>query len=327
VALNFHLEFPIPPSEKKINYDQKILLLGSCFAENFGERMARYKFDVNINPHGILYNPDSLSQAITRYIDNDPIEKSELFFANDCWNSWEHHSRFSDPDKQKCIDEINNNISNAHDQIENADWLFITFGSAFSYSIKNSDQVVGNCHKLPQKEFVKSLLTVDSIVKDYNTLIKKLHDLNSKLKIVFTVSPVRYIRDGVVENNLSKSILINAVHEIVKQNSSMFYFPAYELIIDDLRDYRFYKQDLVHPNELAIDYVFEKLKDVFFSPQTNALFDKINDIVTAKEHRPFNELSEEHKKFRSAYLKRCEELQKEFSFLNLKEEIEYFGRK
>jgi hypothetical protein len=286
--------------------------------------MLRYKFDVGINPHGILYNPDSLAKAFNRYINNDLMQESELFFANDCWNSWEHHSKFSDPDKQKCLTEINSNITKAHQFLKEAEWLFITFGSAYSYSLNSSDRTVGNCHKIPQKEFTKSLLSVGSIVKEYNSLVKKFQNLNSKLNIVFTVSPVRYVRDGVVENNLSKSIVINAVHEIIKQNTNAFYFPAYELVIDDLRDYRFYKQDLVHPNEQAIDYVFEKLKDVYFSEQTNILFDKIKDLVAAKEHRPFNESTEDHKKFRSTYLKRCESLQKEFSFLDLKNEIKFF---
>jgi hypothetical protein len=324
--MNFHLQFPIPSSEKKISYDQKIVLAGSCFAENIGVKMLRYKFDININPHGILYNPDSLAKAFYRYINNDLMQENELFFANDCWNSWEHHSRFSDPDKQKCLAEINNNITKAHQFLKETEWLFITFGSAYSYSLNSSDKTVGNCHKIPQKEFAKSLLSVESILKEYSSVIKELQNLNPKIKIVFTVSPVRYIRDGIVENNLSKSILINAVHEIIKQNSNTFYFPAYELVIDDLRDYRFYKQDLVHPNEQAIDYVFEKMKNVFFSDETNILFDKIKDVIAAKEHRPFNESTEEHAKFRSTYLKRCESLQKEFPFLDLKDELKYFGR-
>jgi hypothetical protein len=322
--MNFHLQFPITPSEKKINYEQKIMFTGSCFSENIGEKMLRYKFDAAINPHGILYNPKSIAKAITRYVNNDLIREEELFFANDCWNSWEHHSRFSNPDKQSCIAEINNNITSSYNFLKEAEWLFITLGSAYSYSKKDLNETIGNCHKVPQKEFTKSLLTIESIVEEYNFLIQKLHNFNPKINIVFTVSPVRYIRDGVVENNLSKSILINAVHEIVKQNSNAFYFPAYELVIDDLRDYRFYKEDLVHPNEQAIEYVFEKMKNVFFCDEANILFDKIDDLVTAKEHRPFNELTDEHKKFKSVYFKRTELLQKEFPFVNLKEELDYF---
>jgi len=299
--------------------------MGSCFAENIGEIVQQYKFNVSINPHGVLYNPASIALALRRYVNNKPIQENDLFFANECWNSWEHHSRFSNSDKQNCITEINKNVSSAHDFLKQAEWLFITFGSAFVYKLTETNQLVGNCHKIPQKEFTKSLLTVVEIIEDYQTLISGLKKINNKLKIVFTVSPVRYVRDGVVENNLSKARLIEAVHDIEKQNDNVHYFPAYELVIDDLRDYRFYKTDLVHPNNQAIEYVFEKLKDVVFDEETKILFEKIKDIISAKVHRPFNARTESYRKFKTLFLQRCTQLQKQYPFLNLSDEVKFFS--
>jgi lysophospholipase L1-like esterase len=320
--MNFHLTFPIPPFEQKINYTDKILFIGSCFTENIGEIMNRYKFNVKINPNGVLYNPSSMAVALRSYIYNNQIEEKELFYANECWNSWKHHSRFSNTDKQNCLVSINKSISSAHDFIKQGDWLFITFGSAFLFKRNDTDEPVANCHKVPQKEFTKQMLTVSEIVADYKMLIQELKALNRNLKIIFTISPVRHIREGVVENNRSKARLIEAVHELIKQDDNSFYFPAYELIMDDLRDYRFYNSDLIHPNEQAIFYVFEKLMNTIFNDNTKQIFEKIKDIITAKQHRPFNIETESYQKFKASYLERCKQLEKEYPFLNLKNEVE-----
>ena|SRR6218665_952275 len=321
--MNFHLQFQIPPFENKISYSHKMLFIGSCFAENVAEKMQKYKFDVNINPHGVLYNPASIAVALRSYVFNWQTDESELFYADELWNSWQHHSRFSNPDKAACLKQINERISAAHDFIKKAEWLFITFGSAFTYTHIAENKAVANCHKMPQKEFTKSLQSVTEIVHEYNALLAELKKINPSLIIVFTVSPVRYVRDGIVENNVSKGILLQAVHELTKNNSAI-YFPAYELVIDDLRDYRFYNSDLVHPNEQAIDYVFEKLKAAAFDESAHQLLEKIKELIAAKQHRPFNEDTEQHKKFKAAYLERCKRLQNEFPFLDLVEELNYF---
>lgn len=317
--MKFHLTFPITPFEQKINYAHAFLFAGSCFTENIGETMQQYKFNVKINPHGVLYNPASITVALRRYIENKPMLENELFYANECWNSWEHHSRFSNTDKQTCLTSINKGISSAHDFIKNTDWLFITFGSAFLYKLNSTGELVGNCHKVPQKEFTKQLLSSAEIIADYKKIIQQLKALNSKIKIIFTVSPVRHISEGVVENNRSKARLIEAVHELTQQQDNTFYFPAYELVIDDLRDYRFYKTDLVHPNEQAITYVFEKLMTTVFDDETKQLYEKIKDIVTARQHRPFNTNTEAYHKFKAVITERCSQLQKEYPFLNLEE--------
>ena len=322
--MDFHLSFPITPFQQKINYSQKVLFLGSCFAENIGETMQQFKFNAQINPHGILYNPLSIGIALRRYIDNRAMQENELFFSNECWNSWEHHSRFSNPDKQSCLTEINKSIFRASEFLKNADWLFITFGSSFVYKHNETEQLVSNRHKISQKEFSKQLLTGDEIIADYKRIFQQLKKINNKLKIVFTVSPLRYIRDGVVENNLSKARLIESIHQLVKDCDNAFYFPAYELVIDDLRDYRFYKKDMVHPNEQAISYVFEKLMDTAFDEETKLLFEKIKDIITAKQHRPFYTNIDAYQQFKVNFLQRSKQLQKEYPFLNLQDELNAF---
>ena len=323
--MNFHLQFPVHPFKEKLKYPDKILFIGSCFAENIGDIFQQYKFKTLINPHGILYNPLSIAVAIQRYIKNKPVAEEELFLSNECWSSWEHHSCFSGPDKKQLLSDINKNISLAHEQIKSSEWLFITFGSAFIYTLKESNQLVGNCHKLPQAKFTKHLLVIDKIVEEYNLLINQLKEINPRLKIVFTISPVRYTRDGVVENNRSKARLTEAAHRLVEENVNAFYFPAYELVIDDLRDYRFYKEDLVHPNQLAITYVFEKLADALFNEETKQIFGKIKDIITAQQHKPFNQDTIAHRKFKTVYFERCQLLQNEYSFLDFTNEISFFN--
>jgi hypothetical protein len=323
--MNFHLQFPIKPFSEKINYKQKMLFVGSCFAENIGELMQEQKYNAMLNPHGILYNPISLSHAINSYIENKKQNENDLFFASELWNSWEHHSRYSNSNKQDCLNGINTEIQQAHVQLKNAEWLFVTFGSAYVYKHVERGAYVGNCHKIAQKYFEKKLLSADEIVKEYTKLLERLKKNNPSLKIIFTVSPVRYIRDGMVENNLSKAHLLSAVHELVNKHSNCFYFPAYELVMDDLRDYRFYKSDLVHPNEQAIEYVFEKFRESIFDDETNLLYAEIKNIINAKKHRPVNEQAEAHKKFKSNILTICAHLSKEHPYIDFTDELLFFS--
>ena len=295
--------------------------MGSCFSENIGELLLQNKFNSLLNPNGILYNPSSIAIALRRYISNNLLKDSDLFYANECWNSWEHHSRYSHIEKLNCLGTINTEISKAHSFLKNTDWLFITFGSAFVY--KRNNALVGNCHKQPHKEFSKELLETREIVNEYRKLISDLKTFNPNLKFVFTVSPVRYIRDGIVENNLSKARLIDAVHQL--KNDAAFYFPAYELVIDDLRDYRFYKEDMVHPNEQAVKYVFDKFRNSFFDESTDSLFERINEILLAKKHKPFNADSTSHKKFKNNFLQRIQSIQTQHPFLDLRAEQTYFS--
>ena len=321
--MNFHLEFTPKPFDIKINHQHNLLLIGSCFTEQIGGKLSNHKFSVLDNPNGILFNPNSITKSITSYIDNKQYTTTDLFYQNECWNSWEHHSRFSHPDAKECLRIINESQTKAHTFLKKADWLLITLGSAFVYELDNN-AIVANCHKVPTDKFNKRLLPVDEVFNDLQMMIEKAVAFNPALKIIFTISPVRHLRDGFVENNHSKATLINALHQLVDKNNNCFYFPAYELIIDDLRDYRFYAEDMVHPNYAATNYVWEKFVATCIDEPSQLLMKEIAVIVVAKNHKPFNPTSEQHKKFLQTNLEKVKKLQLQFSYLNLEEEEDYF---
>ncbi|MEO6550198.1 MAG: GSCFA domain-containing protein [Ferruginibacter sp.] len=322
--MNFHLEFTPKPFSTNILHQDKLFLLGSCFTENIGSKLKQHKFKLVENPNGILFNPISISKSINSYIGNKIYTDADLFYQNEVWNSWEHHSRFSHPDQQKSLDSINQSQSLAHQFVLEADWLLITVGSAFVYELQSGD-VVANCHKVPTDKFTKKLLTVDEVTRAFKQMLDNLLVINPSAKVIFTISPVRHLRDGFVENNRSKSTLVQAVHEVIACfNANTFYFPAYELVIDDLRDYRFYTEDMVHPNHAATNYVWEKFIATCISESTQKLMKEINIINAARLHKPFHPASEQHKKFLQTNLDKVDHLLKQFPYLDFEEEIAYF---
>jgi len=321
--MDFHLEFSPKPFDKKINHQHHLLLVGSCFTEQIGTKLSSHKFSVLDNPNGILFNPVSITRSITSYLVNKQYTASDLFYQNESWNSWEHHSRFSNPDVDQCLAGINESQNKAHTFLKKADWLLITLGSAFVYELENKT-VVANCHKLPTDKFNKRLLSIEETVTDLQQMIEKVFAFNPELKIIFTISPVRHLRDGFVENNRSKATLINAMHELVDKNNNCFYFPAYELIIDDLRDYRFFAEDMVHPNYAATNYVWEKFIATCIDDQSQHLMKEIAVIVAAKNHKPFNPTSEQHKKFMLKNWEKVKRLQEQYPYINFGEEAAFF---
>jgi hypothetical protein len=332
--MDFRLEFTPKPFDIKINHQQNLLLIGSCFTEQIGTKLANHKFTVLDNPNGILFNPSSITKSVSSYIINKQYTESDLFYQNECWNSWEHHSRFSHPDKKTCLAFINESQSNANTFLKNAGWLLITLGSAFVYETSpltplqeergNAKIVVANCHKVPTDKFVKRLLSAGEIFDGLQKMIEKAVVFNPQLKIIFTISPVRHLRDGFVENNRSKATLIQAVHQLVEKNDHCFYFPAYELVIDDLRDYRFFAEDMVHPNYAATNYVWEKFIAACIDEPSQQLMKEIAVIVAAKNHKPFHPTSQQHKKFLQTNLEKVKKMQQQFPYLNLAEEEDFF---
>ncbi len=322
--MDFHLEFTPKPFNVKISHQDKLLLIGSCFTEQIGAKLSNHKFSVLDNPNGILFNPVSISTSISSYINNKQYTASDLFYQNECWNSWEHHSRFSNPVMENCLTGINESQNQAHHFLKKADWLLITLGSAFVYQLE-SKEVVANCHKVPTDKFNKCLLTVDEIVAGLERTIERSLAFNPGLKIIFTISPVRHLRDGFIENNRSKSGLIQAVHQIIEQYDQCFYFPAYELVIDDLRDYRFFAEDMVHPNYAATNYVWEKFIATCIDEPSQQLMKEIAVIVAAKNHKPFNPISEQHKKFLQTNSEKVKKLQQQFPYIQLEEEAAFFS--
>ena len=321
--MEFHLEFTPKPFDTKINHQHKLLLIGSCFTEQIGNKLAHHKFRVLDNPNGILFNPISITKSVWSYINNKQYGASDLFYQNECWNSWEHHSRFSNPDQQVCVDGINASQNKAHEFLKSADWLLITLGSAFVYELEDRS-VVANCHKVPTDKFNKRLLALDEVVSVLKEMQEGLISFNPTLKIIYTISPVRHLRDGFVENNRSKATLHLAVQQLT-QLANTFYFPAYELVMDDLRDYRFYAEDMVHPNYSATNYVWKKFIATCVDEFSQELMKDINSINAAKRHKAFNPASEQHKKFLLINLERVKKLQQQFPYINFEEEINYFS--
>ena len=336
--MQFQLPIQIKSPEKQISYRDKVLLIGSCFTEHIGNSLNELKFSTLQNPNGILFDPRSVCNSLISYIENKQYRKEDLFYLNEIWNSWEHHSRFSNIIAEEVLKTINESQQQAHNFLQKADWLIITLGSSFSYRLTSEFSKVSpvggdlegagvaNCHRAPSQWFNKHLLTIDETISLLDTTYHRLKQFNPKLKIIFTISPVRHIRDGVIENNRSKARLIEAVHHIINKFPGLYYFPAYELVIDVLRDYRFFDIDMVHPNYSATEFVMEKFNESFIDEQSQQLMDEIKKIVIARKHKAFQPETNAHKVFLKTHLEKTKELQSKFSFLDLKEEIEYFNK-
>jgi hypothetical protein len=328
--MKFHYEFAVQKLNNPIAHQHKLMLVGSCFTENIGDKLRRMKFSVLENPAGILFNPVSVSQTITNCIENKLVTESDIFQYNEAWHSWDHHSRFSNFHVHDCLNSINQSTAEAHAYLKEADFLVLTLGSAWVYEL--SDKAIGNKvgsvaannHKAPADWFSKRLLTVEQTLVVLDNLLHRLFRFNPKLNIVFTISPVRHLREGVIENNRSKAVLIQAVHHLVDKFSKLYYFPAYELVIDDLRDYRFYAEDLVHPNYHATQYVWEKLIGACMTESTQALMKEIAEINLAYQHKPFNPHSQQHLQFLNNYLEKTRALSIQFPYLNFEKELAYF---
>ncbi len=332
--MDFRTVFDVKPFPQRITYGQKILLSGSCFTEHITKYLADSKFTALGNPNGILFNPISISSSIVSYIEQKTYSKEELFYFNERWNSWDHHSRFSNPEADVALQEINHSQIQSHHLLQSADWLIITLGSAFVYEWVGNDallygahrssDVVANCHKVPSDKFRKRLLMVEEVLTALDHLMHRIFIFNPKIKIIFTISPVRHLRDGLVDNNKSKAVLIQAVHHIVEKFAKLFYFPAYELVIDDLRDYRFFTEDMVHPNHTATDYVWEKFTSACIDPSAYTLMKEMQKINTAMHHRPFNVTSAAHQQFLKTNFSKVQELQLQYPQVDFSEELQYF---
>jgi hypothetical protein len=330
--MQFQLPIQIKSPEKQISYRDKILLIGSCFTEHIGNSLCELKFPTLQNPNGILFDPRSVCNSLISYIENKQYKKEDLFYLNEIWNSWEHHSRFSNINADDALKTINESQQLAYNFLKDADWLIITLGSSFSYRLTaeatlgglQNNNGVANCHRAPSQWFNKYLLTTDETISLIDATYHRLKQFNSKLKIIFTISPVRHIRDGMIENNRSKARLIEAVHHIINKFPGLYYFPAYELVIDVLRDYRFYDIDMVHPNYPATEFVMEKFKEGFIDEQSQQLMEEIKKIVIARKHKAFQPETNAHKTFLKTHLEKTKELQSKFSFLDLSDEINYF---
>ncbi|MBK6826372.1 MAG: GSCFA domain-containing protein [Chitinophagaceae bacterium] len=331
--MDYFINIDLKKHPHPIQYRDRILLTGSCFTEHIGNALAALKFDVLQNPNGILFGPDAVCKSLLSYKDRKLYTEKDLFPLNEVWYSWDHHSRYAHINREEALKLINDSQIQAHDYLKSANWLVITLGSSFSYALTEEaaladtalNSKVANCHRAPASWFRKELLETTAIIEMLNHCIVEIRHLNPDLQIIFTISPVRHIRDGVVENNRSKARLIEAVHQIVSSVENSYYFPAYELVIDVLRDYRFYDIDLVHPNYAATSFVLEKFTDTCIAEESRVLMKEIRQIINARKHRPLQPGTQAHRQFLVQSLEKVNQLQQQYPFLNWTEEIRYFS--
>lgn len=297
-TMQFRTQIPISKSNSPIDYNSKILSIGSCFAENIAEKFDYFKFQNVTNPFGIIFNSVSIEKIIERTVQEKWFTEKDVFFYNERWHCFGVHSDLSNSDRQELLETLNKAISETHKQLKEATHIIITYGTSWIYRNLESDQIVANCHKVPQKQFSKELLPVDVIQKNIQNTIDLIHALNPDINFIFTISPVRHIKDGFVENQLSKSHLFTALHQTFDFRLSTFnYFPSYEIMMDELRDYRFYAEDMLHPNQVAIDYIWHKFSENYIAENSFLTMQEIEDIQKRLHHRSFNPESEQHQKF------------------------------
>lgn len=319
--LNTPVELPVglPP----MNQEQRLLLMGSCFAENMGMLLSENKFRVDVNPFGILYNPCSISTALRQVLSDKRYTAQDLFLFREQWHSPMHHGAFSADTPEATLDAINARLENARNELPQLDWLLLTLGTAYVYQQKDSGLVVANCHKQPDKLFSRRRLEVDEIVTDYIDLLTELWAQNPQLKVLFTVSPIRHGRDGMHANQVSKATLLLAIEQLQKHfPQQVFYFPSYEIVLDELRDYRFYADDMLHPSPLAVSYLWERFAAALFSAETRRLMAECEDVRRALAHKPFHPEAEEYKRFLGQIVLKIEQLNGKYPYLDFEKEIE-----
>jgi GSCFA family protein len=322
--MKFRTEINLAKSDLQIEHKNSVITFGSCFAENISEYFQFYRFNVMKNPFGVLYNPISVLNAIKSLEEQKEFSESDLDFHQDEWHSFYHHSDFSNHVKDECLNSINETGKTASEFIRKTKVIIITFGTAFVFRHLEKEIVVSNCHKIPSNKFKRFRLSIDESVLNINFIIDSISRINNDAKIIFTVSPVRHWRDGAVANQLSKATLLLAVNNAVSTHSNCFYFPSYEIVMDDLRDYRYYEADLLHPNKLATDYIWEKFSNTHFSEKCLSAMNEMKVIAEARMHRPRNIVSEAHQKFLKKQLKFIDQLELKYGHLNLEEDKKYF---
>lgn len=318
--MDFRTEIKIKKSTSCISHQSQILMMGSCFTTSIGQRMIDNKFNINLNPFGALYNPTSIKKGIELLLENRIFTEDDIFLDRGIYNSFYHHSSFSSIDRNECLQNINTSLQQASKQLQGADILFVTFGTAYVYEYLKTGEVVGNCHKLPTSAFKRYKLTVETIVKEWATLIEQLRELNPNLQIIFTVSPIRHLRDGAHDNQLSKATLLLAIEELNAQFCNTQYFPSYEIVLDDLRDYRFYDRDMIHPNSLAIDYIWTIFKEAYLAKESDTIIAEWNKIKQAIDHRPLNETSDEYIHFLKQTLLKLDIFSSKYQYILLNSE-------
>ncbi len=315
--MKLQTEIPLNPEESQIDYSSKILLLGSCFSENIGSKFDYFKFQNSQNPFGVIFNPVSIEKLIYRAIENETFSEEDIFQHHGIWKCFETHSELSSLDKAEFLKKLNSALLHLREALFSSTHIIFTFGTSWVYRHIESDEIVANCHKLPQRNFTKELLSIETISKSIQNTIEKISTVNPNVSIITTVSPVRHIKDGFAENSLSKAHLLAAIHQLLNQQSKIVnqkysYFPSFEIMMDELRDYRFYTEDMLHPNKTAIEIIWQKFSKVWISSNTESLQKEIASIQNGLNHKPFSPESGEHLQFLSKLQQKIASLQQEY---------------
>ncbi|SFU30604.1 GSCFA family protein [Pustulibacterium marinum] len=313
--MKLQTQIPFQKQPQPIGYEDRLLLMGSCFASNMAEKLAYYKFQHVVNPFGVLFHPIAIEKLLTRAINKEAFTDADIFFANEQWHCFDVHSELSHADKDIFLENLNKQLTNLHASVHNATYFVLTLGTAWVYRLIEKDDLVANCHKIPQKKFLKEILSVEEVVASLENISVLLKSINPQLKMITTVSPVRHLKDGFVENMQSKAHLLAAVQQVVTPREQLYYFPSYELMMDELRDYRFYKEDMIHPNALAVTYIWKKFLDVWFSEEAIQFSKEIDQIQKGLSHRSFNAQSEAHQQFLEKLNMKITKLKERYSFL------------
>lgn len=299
-----------------LDYHSRLMLIGSCFAENIGNRFIENRFDVDVNPCGIVYNPESVAQVLRLLMEGRLMTEEDLLYNNGKWVSLYHHGKFSAADKEECLNRMNKRLQQGAARLRKADVLMITFGTSWVYRYVVSGRIVANCHRFPEHDFERIRLSVSEITEIYDQLLGQLKQLNPALKILFTVSPIRHWKDGAHGNQLSKSVLLLAIDELRRRWKQAYYFPSYEIVLDELRDYRFYAEDMLHISEAAVHYIWMRFKDTFLTTEAMKVMKQVEKINKGLNHRPFNAEGEEYIVFRKRLLEELNRLKADFPLLN-----------
>ncbi|MBK9735459.1 MAG: GSCFA domain-containing protein [Saprospiraceae bacterium] len=319
--MDFRTILNIGPSDNKIDHGCKFLLIGSCFSQNIGLRLKHNKFDCLVNPFGTIFNPVSIAKVITRACKNDKINLNDLIVSQDIYVHSEYHSQLSDVNPEVTSYKINEAIGQTYEYLSDTNIIFITLGTSTAYRSLLTGEIVANCHKIPAASFKKVDISIEESFYILKEMISEVKLLNPKIRVIFTISPVRHTKDGIIQNSRSKAKLVETICRLQDSDESIEYFPAFEWMMDDLRDYRFYEKDLIHPNEIAIDYLWEKFCHHFFDPETIIINKKIENLMHSIHHRPLNPASENHRAFINQLIHEIENLKLLHSFIHFDEEL------
>jgi len=311
-------EVTLPGYPVKLDHQMPVLLMGSCFTENIGRQLERYRFDTCVNPFGVTYNPLSVKRSLEALMLKEAYSEKELDKHKDLWFSFDHYTGFSSHDREEALDNINRSFLAAKVQLKKAGILILTWGTSWVYRYNKTGQVVCNCHKIPSGEFTRSQLSTREIVAAYESLLPQLYEFNNSLKIIHTISPVRHWKDGAHGNQLSKASLLLAGDALQKQfPGEFFYFPSYEIVMDELRDYRFYAEDMIHTSEQTTAYIWKKFQQVLVSKASLNIIKDLEPVLKMMEHRPRNSSGESHQKMETQLQEKVKQIKTKYPHLNL----------